>query len=170
MMCRNFATGSSTGLPAKKIVCVSGRSAAWLCRSTRNAPKKIRNVSAAKTANVPHSRPKLFQKTVAIAERAEPEQVNPVGDGGAAADEDQNDNGKKEINCKARTLRFAVRRPIDCFGHFPPHSGDKCALSYARIVQRWSRVVAACGSRVNRKRPQAIQTKANRFRSARSGR
>src|ERR1700722_2669455 len=73
---------------------------------------------------------KALPKDSGIPERAEPEQVNPVGDGGAAADKNQNHNGKEEINGEARTLRFAVRRPIDCFGHFPPHSGDKRALSY----------------------------------------
>ena len=62
---RNFFNGSSMGLPAKKIVCVSGKSAAWLWRSTRNAANRIRNVSPANTAKVPHSRPKLFQKTLA---------------------------------------------------------------------------------------------------------
>src|ERR1700722_10892722 len=71
---------------------------------------------------------KALPKDGCKAERAEPEQVNPVGDGGAAADEDQNDYGKEEINRQRRTLRFAVRRTVNCFGHFPPHSGEKCAL------------------------------------------
>ena len=40
-----------------------------------------------------------------VAERAEPEKANPVGDGGAAADEDEDDSGKKEVNGKARPAR-----------------------------------------------------------------
>ena len=54
------------------------------------------------------------------AERAEPEQVNPIGDGGAAADEDQNDDGEEEINRKARTLRFACAGQSMVSGIFHP--------------------------------------------------
>ena len=37
-----------------------------------------------------------------VAERAEPEKVNPVGDSGAAADEDEDDCGKKKVDEKTQ--------------------------------------------------------------------
>ena len=49
---------------------------------------------------------KALPEDACIAERAEPEQVNPVGDGGSAADEDENDDGEEEINHQARARRF----------------------------------------------------------------
>ena len=52
--CSTRPTGSSMERPAKKIVWLSGKSAEWARLRARNAPKIIRNVSAAKAAKVPH--------------------------------------------------------------------------------------------------------------------
>ncbi len=58
-----------------------------------------------------------------VAERAEPEQVNPVGEGGAARKENEGGDGEQnEDNAAAWPGRLRLERPIDGLGQFstPP--------------------------------------------------
>ena len=106
MECRNFATGSSTGRPAKKMVCVSGNSPPWLWRKARNAPKRTRKVSTAKADEGPPLEAKGLPEDGSVAERAEPEEVDPIGNGSAAANEDKDDDSDWKIDGKSQAPWF----------------------------------------------------------------
>jgi hypothetical protein len=54
-----------------------------------------------------------------VAERAVPEQIDPIREGGAAAEEDHGEDGKDDENAAAAWARGLNRaRPIDGFGQF----------------------------------------------------
>ena len=65
-------------------------------------------------------KPKGLPEDGREAERAEPLQIDPIRDGGAAADENQDDKGDQDVDKKAQAPRLLMHREIDGFRHRGP--------------------------------------------------